>query len=97
MPRPDWYFLFLFQMLTFFDGPRYRQRRAARVAVLALLLVPSLIAQRLAGRRSGPSRSGSGVSRDQVVEPDANGDPRNATHRRGVVLAGGPLQWEQRP
>ena len=42
IPRPDWYFLFLFQTLRFFDGPLAVVGSAIlpSLAVLALLLVP---------------------------------------------------------
>ena len=42
IPRPEWYFLFLFQTLKLFQGSARsgRQRGAAGLAVLALILVP---------------------------------------------------------
>lgn len=42
IPRPDWYFLFLFQMLKFFEGPLevFGSVVLPALAVLALLLVP---------------------------------------------------------
>jgi mono/diheme cytochrome c family protein len=44
IPRPDWYFLFLFQMLKFFEGPLEIVGAVIlpSVAILALLLVPFL-------------------------------------------------------
>ena len=42
IPRPDWYFLFLFQILKFFEGPLevFGSVVLPGLAVLALLLVP---------------------------------------------------------
>ena len=42
IPRPEWYFLFLFQMLKFFKGPMeiVGSMVLPGVAVLTLLLVP---------------------------------------------------------
>jgi ubiquinol-cytochrome c reductase cytochrome b subunit len=42
VPRPDWYFLFLFQLLRFFEGPLevFGSVVLPGLAILALLLVP---------------------------------------------------------
>ena len=55
IPRPDWYFLFLFQILKIFEGPLEIVGSVVlpAMAILALLLVPFLdrgVAKRLAQR-----------------------------------------------
>ena len=56
IPRPDWYFLFLFETLKFFEGPLevFASVVLPGVAVLALLLVPFLDRGRIerVGRRT---------------------------------------------
>ena len=98
VPRPEWYFLFLFQMLKFFEG-RWEVVGAVilpTLAVLALLVVPFLDrakVKRIQQRTAGLRRGGRGNCR--LAGPDGGGGldhPRaggvrsgNESSRRGLA------------
>jgi quinol-cytochrome oxidoreductase complex cytochrome b subunit/mono/diheme cytochrome c family protein len=100
IPRPDWYFLFLFEMLKSFEGPLevFASVFLPAAAVLTLLLVPFIDrekTQRLVQRTFAfglvvlAAIGWGGLTLGAVLT-----SPPNA----GVsVLAEGPMRWEELP
>jgi ubiquinol-cytochrome c reductase cytochrome b subunit len=98
IPRPDWYFLFLFQMLRFFEGPLelFGSTILPTLAVLALFLVPLL--DRSAVRRWTQRTAAFGVVALALVGWTSLTVAAIVTTPRpvaGELAAGGAQEWRQ--
>jgi ubiquinol-cytochrome c reductase cytochrome b subunit len=98
IPRPEWYFLFLFQMLKFFEGPLevFGSVVLPGLAVLALVLVPFLDRGqmvRVAQRTRAMSVAGIALAAWTGLTVAAIMTTPKATTSSSAE--GGPAHWQQ--
>ena len=109
IPRPEWYFLFLFQTLKLFDGPLEVVGSVVLpgLAVLALILVPFIDRGKMVRvtRRTWRWLCGAGGHRLDRADGGGRDDARRAsaggrrwiTRRRRIGCSSRPRRWPAWP